>query len=201
MKEVASYLQVDESALQDHQLNSVSDILHLLFDLEDSDMLIPVYVPEWDIYTVRITNSLLRDAVKEWAQNSKSVALGEIDAEAYNRWRELYPSDPFEPTPEEDDVLPFGNEIAFATYEQITDYAYYALVTVLKICQILTKNTDELKEFIDMCGDRKVQMQYRCLMNNALGFIDYELGRMIEQAKITSRAENSNSANSNSEAT
>ena len=50
MKEIASVLEVDESALQDHQLNSIADIMHILFDLEDAGMLIPVYIPEWDIY-------------------------------------------------------------------------------------------------------------------------------------------------------
>ena len=183
MRELAAVLGVDESALQDHQLNSVSDILHSLFDLEDAKMLIPVYIPQWDIYTVRITNSLLRDAVKEWALNSKSVSLGEVDQDSYEKWKELYPSEPFHQIPPEEELSPFDSEAD--PRGLIEDYAYYALVTVLKIRQILTKNTSNLESFIESHADSLVQREYHALMSNALGFIDYELGRMVSQAKIT----------------
>lgn len=188
MKELAAILDVDESALRDHQFNSVSDIIHSLFDLENAQMLLPVYIPEWDIYTVRITNSLLRDAVKEWVINHKSVATGEVDQDSYEKWKELYPSEPFQQIPLEEASLPFASDTD--SKDLIEDYAYYALVTVLKIRQILTKNTSELTAFIDACAEPHVKAQYQMMMGNALGFIDNELGKMVEQAKFSAPPKN-----------
>lgn len=182
LKEIASVLEVDESALQDHQLNSVADIMHLLFDLEDAGMLIPVYIPEWDIFTVRIKNSVLRDAVKEWANNSKSMTMKEIDKDSYDRWRELFPSESLSQIATNDST-PI-TDAKPGTRGKITDFPYYILVTLLQLRQILTKNTKELEEFIATNGDAKVNYQYSALIRNSLGLIDTELGRIIEYAKV-----------------
>lgn len=182
LKEVASVLEVDESALQDHKLNSIADIMHILFDLEDADMLIPVYIPEWDIYTVRIKNSLLRDAIKDWSNNRKSLSIQEITQFSYDLWRDVYPSEPYNQikhylcSPEDD--APARKK------EKIVDFPYYILVTLLQLRQILTKNTKELEEFIATNGDAKVNYQYSALIRNSLGLIDTELGRIIEYAKV-----------------
>ena len=182
LREIASVLEVDESALQDHQLNSIADIMHLLFDLEDAGMLVPVYIPEWDIFTVRIKNSLLRDAVKEWVNNSKGVTMKEIEQDSYDRWRELFPSESLGQIATEDSV-PI-TDAKSGTRGKIIDFPYYILVTLLQLRQILTKNTKELEEFITINGDAQVNYQYRALIRNSIGLIDTELGRIIEYAKV-----------------
>ena len=145
-------------------------------------MLIPVYIPEWDIFTVRIKNSVLRDAVKEWANNSKSMTMKEIDKDSYDRWRELFPSESLSQIATNDST-PI-TDAKPGTRGKITDFPYYILVTLLQLRQILTKNTKELEEFIATNGDAKVNYQYSALIRNSLGLIDTELGRIIEYAKV-----------------
>lgn len=116
IKDIASILNVDESALQDHRLNSISDIMHLFYDLEDAD-------------------------------------------------------------------LPFDFDIE--PKDRITDYAYYAMVTVLRLRQILTRDNGEVRAFIDACGTPSVKAKFITTMSEALHVIDRELGRMVEQARIT----------------
>lgn len=183
IKDIASILNVDESALQDHRLNSIADIMHLFYDLEDAEMLIPVHIPEWDMYTVCIKNSLLSDAIKEWVLNYNSTVTEQVDSDSYDKWRELYPSESFQNIPFENTDLPFdfGNE----PKDRITDYAYYAMVTVLRLRQILTRDKGEVRAFIEACGTPSVKAKYITTVCAALNIIDRELGRMVEQARIT----------------
>ena len=108
--------------------------------------------------------------------------MQEITPDAYNLWKLLFPSEAHNKA-DQNECQPAA-DTKVNSRGRIVDFPYYILVTLLQLRQILTKNTKELEEFIITYGDRKVTRQYDALINNSLGMIDTELGRIIEYAKV-----------------
>lgn len=96
LKQIASYLGVDVSALYDRKIRSAADIMQVLFELENDGIITPFqFTLEPDNnrtgYGIRVLNEVLNEAVDLWCQKRKLWELEQISDEEYRDWQDSFP--------------------------------------------------------------------------------------------------------------
>lgn len=96
LKEIAAALGVNVSALYDRKIESISDIMHILFELETDGFLIPGQLQSDDgsarnLFGIHIINGILGEAIEEWCRMRSLWETDKISDEEYQTWKETFP--------------------------------------------------------------------------------------------------------------
>ncbi len=93
---IAEKLQVNPAALFEYPFNSISDIMHLLFDLERGGFIVPIECePDSDMqlasFSLRTGNEDLSEALNEWYEIRQMLENGRISNDEYLNWQDAFP--------------------------------------------------------------------------------------------------------------
>ena len=93
---IAEKLQVNPAALFEYPFNSISDIMHLLFDLERGGFIVPIECePDSDkqlaSFSLRTGNEDLSEALNEWYEIRQMLENGRISNDEYLNWQDAFP--------------------------------------------------------------------------------------------------------------
>lgn len=97
---IAKILKVNPAALYEYPFESISDVMHILFDLERSGFIaLAECEPNQDCGTqaaqvnIQITNEVLRDAVNAWYERQELWKAEQVSDTDYRNWQDAFPSE------------------------------------------------------------------------------------------------------------
>ncbi len=96
---IAEKLQVNPAALYEYPFESISDVMHILFDLERSGLItLAECEPNQDCGTqaaqvnIQITNEILQVAVNAWYRMQEHWKTHRLSDADYHNWQDAFPS-------------------------------------------------------------------------------------------------------------
>lgn len=124
LEEIAAALGVDVSALYDRKIESISDIMHILFEIEADGYVAPTKFPAEPLSTrtafgVRTMNEVLNEAMEKWCEQRELWETEQISDDEYRNWQDAFPKQ------YEAEVHP--EQKAFQTKSVIVDYRTHDL--------------------------------------------------------------------------
>ena len=121
LETIAEALEVHPSSLYDRRIESIADVMQILFEIEKNGYIVPEEFPVDTSHTrtsygVRAINEFLNEAIQKWKEKREQWIRGEITDDEYWDWQDAFPL-PFEVSPTEDGKEP----------DPIVDYRRFAL--------------------------------------------------------------------------
>ena len=94
--EIAAALGVDVSALYDRKIESISDIMHILFEIEADGYVAPTNFSAEPhstrtAYGVRTMNEVLNEAMERWCEQRELWETEQISDDEYRNWQDAFP--------------------------------------------------------------------------------------------------------------
>lgn len=122
--EIAAALGVDVSALYDRKIESISDIMHILFEIEADGYVAPTKFSAEPhstrtAYGVRTMNEVLNEAMERWCEQRELWETEQISDDEYRNWQDAFPKQ------YETEVHP--EQKVFQTKSVIVDYRTHNL--------------------------------------------------------------------------
>lgn len=100
LKLIVEKLEVDPAALYEYPVKSISDVMHILFDLERSGL---ITLAECELnqdcstqsaqVNIQITNEVLRDAVAAWYEMQQLWKAAQVSDADYRNWQDAFPGE------------------------------------------------------------------------------------------------------------
>lgn len=125
LETIAGALEVHPSSLNDRKIESIADVMQILFEIEKTGYIVPEDFPvdsdhSRTSFGVRAINEFLNEAIQKWKEKHEQWIRGEITDDDYRDWQDAFPLQ-FEVTPTESGEEP----------QYIVDYRAFALDMLL----------------------------------------------------------------------
>ena len=97
LQEIADQLDVNVSALYDRKISTITDIMHTLFEIENTEVIMPDKYPITEDesstpYGVRAIQETLNIAIEQWSEQRELWYRGEISDDEYKNWKDAFPA-------------------------------------------------------------------------------------------------------------
>lgn len=90
LRSIARALKVRPEVFEDHDITTVDQVIHVLFNLEDQFGLVPNGEGEPAGLTVEMTSVDLTKALRDWGRRRGQLEVGEITLDEYRDWKDAY---------------------------------------------------------------------------------------------------------------
>lgn len=187
INDMANALDVNPSALKDHNIESISDIIHTLFELESAGIVSPFAEDGKGTCGVHSTHPLLSKAIEAWLVQHTKRQNEEISETDYAEWKDAFPNQAAAIEITDDDIFNFG-ETLFNGTERIKNYPYYILVTLLKLKQQFIEHCTKIREKLASGKAENVEIAFSLMYSDMVVSFDQEIMRLVSEADILERA-------------
>ena len=90
LRSIARALKVRPEVFEDHDITTVDQVIHALFNLEEQFGLVPNGEGMPAGLTVEMTSSDLTKALRDWGRRRGQLEAGEITKDEYRDWKDAY---------------------------------------------------------------------------------------------------------------
>ncbi|MBR3385325.1 MAG: helix-turn-helix transcriptional regulator [Atopobiaceae bacterium] len=87
---IARALRVRPEVFEDHDITTVDQVIHALFNLEEQFGLVPNGEGEPAGLTVEMTSVDLAKALRDWGRRREQLDVGEMTSDEYRDWKDAY---------------------------------------------------------------------------------------------------------------
>ena len=87
---IARALRVRPEVFEDHDITTVDQVIHALFNLEEQFGLVPNGEGEPAGLTVEMTSVDLTKALRDWGRRREQLDAGEMTPDEYRHWKDTY---------------------------------------------------------------------------------------------------------------
>lgn len=186
LKEIAAALGVDVSALYDRKIESVADIMHILFEIEQDGYVAPAKVPADSFSTgttvgIRSQNEVLSEALEKWLEKRELWESEQISDDDYRNWQDAFPLEYEVEVHQENLIVP--------PKSLITDYRAQALDYLKKLRVVMTYDTEQVEHAIEKDQAKHSADAFKIMRMNLFSWIDREIEE-LEQETLIRRGEN-----------
>ena len=183
LQSVADALQVDPAAIKEHNIDTLNDVVHVLFDLERAGLVAPMYFQGDDQYGVYTRDTFLCDVIQQWMTKKMDCGTGQISEEDYENWKDAFPSEYKGYIDEEKFLNPFGEEFN-GDDDVIPDYCYYSLVMMMRIKQLLDHQKGMMDAYMDSVAPDEIRQIYQGQQRELHYLLDTEIRKLVKDAKV-----------------
>ena len=183
INDMAKALGVNPSAIKNHNIESITDIIHTLFELESAGIVSPFTEGEDGACGVHSTHPLLSKAIEAWLMQHTKRQNEEISETDYAEWKDAFPEQATAIEITDDDVFNFGETLINGN-ERIKNYPYYILVTLLRLKQQFIEHTVKLRESLASGNAKDAETSLLCMDANMVSSFDHEIMRLVNEADI-----------------
>lgn len=176
--EIAAALGVDVSALYDRKIESISDIMHILFEIEADGYVAPTKLPTElhntrTTYGVRTMNEVLNEAMEKWCEQRELWETEQISDDDYCNWKDAFPQQ------YETEVNPKYK--TYSTKSFITDYRVYVLNELAKMRTVLLYDLETEEIAIEQNNPRYIAEAHKILRQNALAWVESIIAELAKE--------------------
>ncbi len=185
LQEIAAALGVDVSALYDRKIESITDIMHILFEIEADGYVVPTKFPvnpnsSRTAYGVRTLNEVLNEGIEKWCEKRELWETEQITDDEYRNWQDAFPKEyEVEVHPERKTAPPDG---------MISDYRLHALNALQRLRAIMMYDIeqDQATQTVD---------SFKTLKLNLLHNLDDEIAALSQEPAVGLSSMNQDAAN------
>ena len=99
LQDIANALEVNPGAIKEHNVDTLNDVMHILFELENAELIQPIQLaaPETNSITpfgVRSVNEVLNEAIQRWFACRERWINGQLPDDSYQNWKDVFPTAP-----------------------------------------------------------------------------------------------------------
>ncbi len=181
LQEIANALGVDVSALYDRKIESISDIMHILFEIEANGYIVPTEFPT-DSFNkpkglgVRTTNEVLSEAMEKWLEKRVLWETEQISDDDYRNWQDAFP--------QEYEVEVHPEDKSYPEQSTIFDYRVHILDFLKKLRIVMMYDTEQVEYTIEKDRAKNTADTFRILKMNLFTWLDREIDRMEQEPLI-----------------
>jgi transcriptional regulator with XRE-family HTH domain len=182
LQEIAAALGVDVTALYDRKIESIADIMHILFEAETAGYIVPVEI-QADITRdlrqsigIRSTNEVLSEAMQKWLEKWKLWKTEQISEDDYRNWQDAFP--------QEYEVEVHPEHETYPSKSVISDYRIHSLDFLRKFRTVMEYDTERVDAAIRKENARYIDEFYSVLRMNLFSWIDHEIEQLEQEPLI-----------------
>ena len=178
LQEIAAALGVDVSALYDRHIESISDIMHILFEIEANGYIAPAKYQidpnrSRTAYGVRTLNEVLNEGIEKWCEKRELWETEQITDDEYHNWKDAFP--------QEYDVDVHPEKKAAPSGELIVDYRQHALEALITLRSIMLYDVEQVENQISGEHARQTKAAFKILKSNLFHNLDREIAALMEE--------------------
>lgn len=178
LQEIATALGVNVSALYDRKIESVTDIMHILFEIEADGYIAPNKTPanaynDRTTYGIRSLNEILNEAMEKWCEQRELWETQQVSDDDYRNWKDAFPQQ------YETEVNPKCK--TYSTKSFIADYRVYALNELAKMRTVLLYDLETEEIAIEQDNARYIAEAHKILRQNTLMWIDSIIAELSKE--------------------
>lgn len=182
LHEIANALGVDVTALYDRKIESISDIMHILFEAEAAGYIAPVEI-QADFMRdlrqsigIRSTNEVLGEAMQKWFEKWQLWKTEQISEEDYRNWQDAFP--------QEYEVEVHPEHETYPNRSFISDYRIHSLDFLRKFRIVMEFDADRVDAAIKKERARYTADFYSVLRMNLFSWIDHEIEQLEQEPRF-----------------
>lgn len=181
LQKIADVLGVDVSALYDRKIESVADIMHILFEIEQDGYIAPAKIPA-DSFSTDMTygicsqNEVLSEAVEKWLEKRKLWESEQISDDDYRNWQDAFP--------QEYEVEVHPEHETYSSKSVISDYRIHSLDFLRKFRTVMEYDMERVDAAIRKENARYIDEFYSVLRMNLFSWIDHEIEQLEQEPLI-----------------
>lgn len=181
LQEIAAALGVDPSALYDRRIESISDIMHILFEIEADGYVVPTKFPvnansSRTAYGVRTLNEVLNEGIEKWCEKRELWETEQITDDEYRNWQDAFPQEyEVEVHPERKTTPPDG---------VISDYRLHALNALQRLRTIMMYDIEQVDNTIEQDQATQTVDTFKTLKLNLLHNLDDEIAVLSQEPAV-----------------
>lgn len=193
LQELANALGVDVTALYDRKIESISDIMHILFEIEADGYVVPTKFPvnpnsSRTAYGVRTLNEVLNEGIEKWCEKRELWETEQITDDEYRNWQDAFPQEyEVEVHPERKITPPDG---------VISDYRLHALNALQRLRTILMYDIEQVDYALEQSQASKPGEAFKVLKMNLLNNLDDEIAALSQEPAVGLSSMNQNASGS-----
>ena len=187
LQEIAAVLGVDVSALYDRKIESVSDIMHMLFEVEACGYIAPTKksansCDTQDGFSIRVLNEVLNEAVEKWSEKRELWETERISEDDYRNWQDAFP--------QEYEVEVHPERKTAPGKSTIPDYRIHSLDFLKKLQVVMMYDTEQVEAALEKDHAKHTAEAFRILKMNLFSWLKGEIDRMEQEPLIAKSAVN-----------
>ena len=181
LQELANALGVDVTALYDRKIESISDIMHILFEIETDGYVVPTKFPvnpnsSRTAYGVRTLNEVLNEGIEKWCEKRELWETEQITDVEYRNWQDAFPQEyEVEVHPERKTTPPDG---------VISDYRLNCLHSLQRRLTILMYDIEQVDYAIEQSQVAEPADAFKVLKMNLLNNLDDEIAALSQEPAV-----------------
>ena len=181
LQEIANALGVDVTALYDRRIESIADIVHILFEVESDGYITPVRIPadqnsSRTTYGVRALNEVLSEALEKWCEKRELFEKEQISEEDYRNWQDAFP--------QEYEVEVHPEHEFYREKSLISDYRVHSLDFMKKFLIVMTYDMERLGTALEKNQGRLTKEFYDILKMNMFSWIQHEIEQLEQEPQF-----------------
>ena len=181
LQEIASALGVDVSALYDRKIESISDIMHILFEVEAGGYIAPSITSAnppgtQDAHSIRIMNQVLNEAVEKWSEKRELWETGQISDDDYRNWQDAFP--------QEYEVEVHPERKTVPEKSAISDYRTHSLDFLKKLQIVMMYDTEQVESALEKDHAKHTADAFHILKMNLFNWLKDEIDKMEQEPSI-----------------
>ena len=99
LQDIANALEVNPGAIKEHNVDTLNDVMHILFEFENAELIQPIQLaaPETNSITpfgVRSVNEVLNESIQLWFACREQWINGQLSDDDYQNWKDMFPTAP-----------------------------------------------------------------------------------------------------------
>ena len=178
---IASALGVDVSALYDRKIESISDIMHMLFEVEAGGFIAPSITSAnppgtQDAHSIRIMNQVLNEAVEKWSEKRELWETGQISDDDYRNWQDAFP--------QEYEVEVHPERKTVPEKSAISDYRTHSLDFLKKLQIVMMYDTEQVESALEKDHAKHTADAFHILKMNLFSWLKGEIDKMEQEPLI-----------------
>lgn len=183
--EIATALGVDVSALYDRKIESISDIMHILFEIEADGYVAPTKFSAEPVSTrtafgVRTMNEVLNEAMEKWCEQRELWETEQISDDDYRNWQDAFP--------QEYEIEAHPERKAVPEKSTISDYRIHSLDYLKKLQVVMMYDTEQVESALEKDHAKHTADAFRILKMNLFNWLKDEIDRMEQEPSIAQSA-------------
>lgn len=192
LQELANALGVDVTALYDRKIESISDIMHILFEIEADGYVVPTKFSvnpnsSRTAYGVRTLNEVLNEGIEKWCEKRELWETEQITDDEYRNWQDAFPQEyEVEVHPERKTAPPDG---------VISDYRLHALNALQRLRAIMMYDIEQVDYTIEQDQAAKTVDTFKTLKLNLLHNLEDEIATLSQEPAVGLSSMNHDAAN------
>ena len=181
LQEIAAALGVDVSALYDRKIESITDIMHILFEIEADGYVVPTKFPvnpnsSRTAYGIRTLNEVLNEGIEKWCEKRELWETEQITDDEYRNWQDAFPQEyEVEVHPERKTAPPDG---------VISDYRLHALNALQRLRAIMMYDIEQVDYTIEQDQAAQTVDSFKTLKLNLLHNLDDEIAALSQEPAV-----------------